>query len=205
MASAVRSGPRLALLALLVVSAAEGYIDRGFLLTAPKVLIANTVERFCLTFFNLRDKASVSVYLLPKKNSTVDDSVAQLSRTFYVSGPSDENVCFDFTVPKKAPSNAYLRATVRSGFFSSSQQSRLRVLPFTLVTLVQTDKSKYKAGDLVQFRVVTLKSDLTAMEEVVDQIFITTPGGTRLAQFDKVATRSGIIQKKFQLTEEPPL
>ncbi|XP_037082529.1 ovostatin-like [Pollicipes pollicipes] len=99
----------------------------------------------------------------------------------------------------------FLRATVRSGLFWSTQQFKLRLLPYTLVTLVQTDKSKYKAGDLVQFRVVTLKSDLTAMEEVVDQIFITTPGGTRLAQFDKVATRSGIIQKKFQLTEEPPL
>ncbi|XP_037082528.1 pregnancy zone protein-like [Pollicipes pollicipes] len=117
----------------------------------------------------------------------------------------DDNVCFDFTVPKKVPTYAFLRATVRSGLFWSTRQLKLRLLPYTLVTLVQTDKSKYKAGDLVQFRVVTLKNDLTVMEEVVDQIFITTPGGTRLAQFDKVATRSGIIQKKFQLTEEPPL
>ena len=44
---------------------------------------------------------------------------------------------------------------------------QVNVLGYTLVTLVQTDKSKYKAGQLVLFRVVTLKSDLTALEETV--------------------------------------
>ena len=44
-------------------------------------------------------------------------------------------------------------------------------MPYTLVTLVQTDKSKYKAGQEVLFRVVTLKSDLTAQEETVSTLF----------------------------------
>ena len=41
------------------------------------------------------------------------------------------------------------------------------MLPHILITLVQTDKAKYKAGQKVLFRVVTLKSDLTAEEGMV--------------------------------------
>ena len=41
------------------------------------------------------------------------------------------------------------------------------MLPNTLITLVQTDKAKYKTGQKVLFRVVTLKNDLTAEEGMV--------------------------------------
>ena len=52
-------------------------------------------------------------------------------------------------------------------FTQTSLCPQARVLAHTLITLVQTDKAKYKAGQKVLFRVVTLKSDLSAEEETV--------------------------------------
>nr|QTP96550.1 adult cement protein 5 [Chelonibia testudinaria] len=205
MTSAVRWA---SLLALLAVPATSVFVDQGFLLTTPKVLVAGTTEQFCISFFNIRNRrVFMQVGLLPKKNSTNSESVANTYKTYKVTGRFGMgSKCFDLDVPKKArPGTMYIRATVRAPGFYSTKTSEIRVLGYTLVTLVQTDKSKYKAGQSVRFRVVTLNSDLTAQEEVVKQIFITTPANTRLAQWDNVQTRSGIIQEKFLLTEEPPL
>ena len=40
---------------------------RGFLLTCPKMFIAGTTERCCITFFRMRNFARLHVNVLPKK------------------------------------------------------------------------------------------------------------------------------------------
>ncbi|XP_043229515.1 alpha-2-macroglobulin-like isoform X2 [Amphibalanus amphitrite] len=196
----------LALLALAPATSATSFADKGFLLTCPKSLIAGTKEKCCVSFYQLaRQTVRLNVHLLPKKNSTTADSVAKYYKETYIRGASDFR-CFSLSIPKKSRSGTlYLKVSVQGYYFQSTKTSPVNVVPYTLVTLVQTDKSKYKAGQEVLFRVVTLKSDLTAQEETVDQIYITTPAGTRLAQWNQKTTSSGIIALSFKLTQEPPL
>ncbi|XP_043212841.1 murinoglobulin-2-like [Amphibalanus amphitrite] len=109
--------------------------------------------------------------------------------------------CFDVSVPDTLRAS-YIYLKVDNDY---AAWSKVRVEPKVLVTLVQTDKAKYRPGQTVKLRVLSLRQDFTALDDTIKEIWITAPEGARLAQWLDVRMDVGLVQKEFQLTQEPPL
>ncbi|KAF0295788.1 Alpha-2-macroglobulin-like protein 1 [Amphibalanus amphitrite] len=109
--------------------------------------------------------------------------------------------CFDVSVPDTLRAS-YIYLKVDNDY---AAWSKVRVEPRVLVTLVQTDKARYRPGQTVKLRVLSLRQDFTALDDTIKEIWITAPEGARLAQWLDVRMDVGLVQKEFQLTQEPPL
>ncbi|KAK8746520.1 hypothetical protein OTU49_017065 [Cherax quadricarinatus] len=68
--------------------------------------------------------------------------------------------------------------------------------------LVQTDKSIYKQGDTVRFRVVALDTAVKMVEDSVD-VFILNPRGVLVRRWLSRQCREGPVTLEFALSEEP--
>ncbi|XP_043212353.1 alpha-2-macroglobulin-like [Amphibalanus amphitrite] len=117
------------------------------------------------------------------------------------AGSGATTSCFGVSVPETLKAS-YIYVKVQG---KTAVWSKVRVEPNVLVTLVQTDKAKYRPGQTVKLRVLSLRQDFTALDDTIKEIWITAPEGTRLAQWLDVRMDVGLVQKEFQLTQEPPL
>ncbi|XP_043202427.1 alpha-1-inhibitor 3-like [Amphibalanus amphitrite] len=117
------------------------------------------------------------------------------------AGSGATTSCFGVSVPETLKAS-YIYVKVQG---KAAVWSKVRVEPKVLVTLVQTDKAKYRPGQTVKLRVLSLRQDFTALDDTIKEIWITAPEGTRLAQWLDVRMDVGLVQKEFQLTQEPPL
>lgn len=71
---------------------------------------------------------------------------------------------------------------------------------------MQTDKSVYKPGDLVRFRVIFLDGSLkTPKLNIPIQVFISDAGQNRIKQFSNVTLTKGVFTNELQLSSDPVL
>ncbi|XP_037083777.1 ovostatin-like [Pollicipes pollicipes] len=195
-------------LLLLTCVAAAGALkapESGFLFTSPKLLQAGTSERFCVTLFNLPGPGrNVTLSLSSKAGTRPWSTTVELIPD---TVDADGDHCFDLDVPRSVPPfRGYLDLRIANAAgLRLSDGSKVSIKAFTLVTLVQTDKPKYRPGDKVLIRVISLRYDLTPLIENIPEVWVTTPDNIRIAQWRDIKTTGGLIQLEVQLTEEPPL
>ncbi|XP_037083755.1 alpha-2-macroglobulin-like, partial [Pollicipes pollicipes] len=195
-------------LLLLTCVAAAGALKApksGFLFTSPKQLKAGTSERVCVTLFNLPGPGrNVTLSLSRWAGSSPWTRLVELIPD---TVDADGDHCFDLDVPRSVTnSRGHLDLSIANAAgLRFSDESKVGIKPFTLLTLMQTDKPKYRPGDKVLIRVISLRYDLTPLIENIPEVWVTTPDNIRVAQWSDVETSGGLIQLEVQLTEEPPL
>ncbi|XP_071766721.2 CD109 antigen [Centroberyx gerrardi] len=86
--------------------------------------------------------------------------------------------------------------------FSNSTQ--LRFDPKGLSTFIQTDRPKYRPGQLVKIRAVSVHPDGKPYVSPGD-IIIKDPRGNMIRQWLSLDSVLGVISKEFQLSDNPPL
>lgn len=87
--------------------------------------------------------------------------------------------------------------------FESSQ--KLQVNKKRHSVFIQTDKSIYKPGDNVKFRVFLLDEETRPFNASKVQIYISDGGNNRLKQFDDARFVQGVHQNELQLSDSPVL
>ncbi|NWU94942.1 CD109 protein, partial [Upupa epops] len=85
-----------------------------------------------------------------------------------------------------------------------SNRTSLTYLSKSISVFIQTDKSMYKPGQAVKFRVVTVYPDLKAYKAPLN-VFIRDPQKTLIQQWLMEEGDLGIVSKEFQLSVNPPL
>ncbi|XP_037083763.1 LOW QUALITY PROTEIN: murinoglobulin-1-like, partial [Pollicipes pollicipes] len=194
-------------LLLICVTAAGGVKapKSGFLLTSPKVLQAGTSERVCITLFNAPGPRR-NICLTLSREAGVSPWSRLVERIPDTVG-ADGDHCFDLAVPRSASAGTgHLALNVANAAgLCLSDKATVTIKSFTLVTLIQTDKPRYRPGDKVLIRVISLRYDLTPIIENVPEVWVTSPDNIRIAQWRDIKTSGGLIQLEVQLTEEPPL
>ncbi|XP_037083953.1 ovostatin-like [Pollicipes pollicipes] len=193
---------------LLTCVAAAGAVkapESGFLFTAPKRLQTGTNERVCVKLFNLPGPGrNVSLTLSGEAESDISSlQVEPIPDTVDADGEH----CFYLVVLRSASiGTGQLALTIANAAgLLFSETSPVSIKAFTLVTLIQTDKPRYRPGDKVLIRVISLRYDLTPIIENVPEVWVTSPDDIRIAQWRDIKTSGGLIQLEVQLTEEPPL
>jgi len=99
------------------------------------------------------------------------------------------------------PGSYFIR--VKTNNFDQTKKLNLNTKKFSV--LIQTDKSIYKPGDKVQFRIILLNGDLKPYASKNVDVYITDATSNRIKQFDKVVFSKGVANLELQLSEQPVL
>uniref|UniRef100_A0A667Y5Q2 CD109 molecule n=1 Tax=Myripristis murdjan TaxID=586833 RepID=A0A667Y5Q2_9TELE len=85
-----------------------------------------------------------------------------------------------------------------------SNSTRLRFNPKGLSTFIQTDKLNYRPGQEVKIRAVSIHPDGKPQTSPAD-IIIKDPRGNMIRQWLNLDSVLGVVSKRLQLSENPPL
>ncbi|XP_046661617.1 pregnancy zone protein-like isoform X2 [Homalodisca vitripennis] len=172
---------------------------KGFLLTVPSSLLTGSQELVCVSLHNNTGRVYISLSLLATSDNHV---LASTSLTIASAG------CVELTVPDTEERLARLEARLQSPDpqLTSNAQVEVRLQRNPLLVLVSTDKPLYKAGQQVNFRVLSLNHKLKPHSKQIPRIWIETPSGVQVQQWREVKVNQlGLIQQQFTLDKEPLL
>ncbi|EEB14275.1 Ovostatin precursor, putative [Pediculus humanus corporis] len=173
----------------------------GFIFTAPKIFLSGHDENVCISFKNDVNVAEVKVAILQlKEDIEIALAVEKITEFDY------DGKCFKISMPRTKVKKGRLQLTVRlktEGDLNINYVQHISIETNPDITFIQTDKPLYNGGQLVQFRIFTLKSDLKPDNDPIDKIWIENPSGIHLTQWLNEFNSKGIINKTFQLSKEP--
>ncbi|CAK1550238.1 unnamed protein product [Leptosia nina] len=173
--------------------------DQNHLVLVPGVLTAGGTSRACISRFYPDGPARMLLTLNVEGDSTT--ATRQLN-------PGDGG-CLDLPVPLHPNTKAELTINIRYPEVGCTWE---RSIPLRIssgrVMVVHTERSKYRPGDLVRFRMLALKADLTPAHTTIEEVWLEGPRGawegSRLAEWSRVRTRQGVGQLQYQLDELSP-
>ncbi|XP_037563144.1 pregnancy zone protein isoform X23 [Dermacentor silvarum] len=185
---------------VLVLGAVSSHLaDGGYIFTAPKILRSETDALFRLTLTDVKEDGKVTVRLLKYNN----DSVVLAEQEYDIK--NGEGAFLPFRVPEHLDSQAKIEVNGTFGSYVFGDRKEIDFQKSKNTILVQSDKALYKPGQKVQFRVLPINNELKPVTDVKATIYVTSPSDVRIAQWNDVSFEKGIVQRDFQLTEEPEL
>ncbi|KAK7080211.1 alpha-2-macroglobulin-like, partial [Halocaridina rubra] len=118
--------------------------------------------------------------------------------------PGRTEFCDKVLVPSVTYRNAKLQIKGTLGGEKISYNKDITLATGVAKTFIQTDKFLYKPGQEVQFRMLTVNGPfLKISTEQYPLIWVETPSGSRIVQWNNVENLSGLIHRSFTLSEEP--
>ncbi|XP_050045323.2 pregnancy zone protein-like isoform X7 [Dermacentor andersoni] len=186
-------------LVLFLGAVASHLADGGYIFTAPKILRSETDALFRLTLTDVKEDGKVTVRLLKYNN----DSVVLAEQEYDIK--NGESAFLPFRVPEHLDSQAKIEVNGTFGSYVFGDRKEIDFQKSKNTVLVQSDKALYKPGQKVQFRVLPINNELKPVTDVKATIYVTSPSDVRIAQWNDVSFEKGIVQRDFQLTEEPEL
>ncbi|XP_008057624.1 alpha-2-macroglobulin [Carlito syrichta] len=168
-----------------------------YMVLVPSLIHTGTPEKGCVLLSYLNETVTVSASLesLMENRSLFTDLVAE----------KDLFHCVSFTVPRSPSNKEVMFLTVRVKGSTQEFMKRTTVLIKNEESLVfvQTDKSIYKPGQEVKFRVVSLDENFHPLNELIPLVYIQDPKGNRITQWQSLKLESGLKQLSFPLSSEP--
>ncbi|XP_041984832.1 murinoglobulin-2-like isoform X2 [Aricia agestis] len=173
-------------------------LDQNHIFFVPGVLAAGGSSRACLSRFHPDGQARMIITLV-----TEDGQRVSASRDL----ATGDGGCLDLSVPQKPNTKADVNVNVRyiDGNCVWTQRVPVRIAA-SKVLVVHTERARYRPGEVLKFRVLALKTDLTPVSTAVEEIWLEGPGSweVKAAQWNRVRTRTGLVQLQHELDELAP-
>ncbi|XP_070542069.1 alpha-2-macroglobulin-like isoform X2 [Ptychodera flava] len=202
---------------LLSLLAMQAFAKRGYLISAPKAMIAGTVEKVCITLIDVTDDVLITISLTRSGKVIASEE--------YVMDGHDE--CLDLKIPDSLPDSLHSLdkdyyteepdyypvslAVIGQSLsvedkFSFADRKGIYLQSRSATTFIQTDKPIYKPGQTVFFRILNLKgTEFKPYPSMLSIVWIENPTGVRLMQWSNVTTEDGLVELELELSEEPIL
>ncbi|CAD6233951.1 GSCOCT00007427001.2-RA-CDS [Cotesia congregata] len=189
-------------------------VDRGYIFTAPKKILAGETESGCLSLHNLEPPAHVLLELIsPAAASTstttvTDEEILASTSTLLETG---SETCLELSIPDRAQmtySMARLRLKIRFDKYPEyhvNTEKDVFIEYDSSIVFVETDKPIYKPGQDVNIRLLALTHDLKPWKRPIPKVWIENPAEVRVAQWTNLNTDRGIVQLQFPLSPDPNL
>ncbi|XP_015600837.1 alpha-2-macroglobulin-like protein 1 isoform X2 [Cephus cinctus] len=177
-------------------------VNRGYIFTAPKHLLAGEAETVCVSLHNVELPAHVLVELFTLENGSDEEILATTNEVLRTG----MEACMELIVPMTKHSIATLRVKMKFNKhpdYLVNAQKEVFIDHDSVVSFVETDKSVYKPGQTVNIRILMLKHDLKPHRKAIPKVWIENPSEIRVAQWTNVSTEHGMAQLTFGLSAEP--
>ncbi|XP_032065711.1 alpha-1-macroglobulin-like [Thamnophis elegans] len=172
-----------------------------YVAVVPGRIYLETPENFCIQINNLKETVSLTLSL----ESNIQDLILN---KMTIEG-KDVFQCVPFQIPRSSnilPSSEVI-LSLRAQGLTQHFWSRKKVWiekPKHLV-FIQTDKPIYRAGQKVQFRIVSMDKDFRPMKKKFPVVYVQDPKNNQVFQWRDVEIPLGIIQLSYSLSSDPLL
>ncbi|XP_066457781.1 alpha-2-macroglobulin-like [Eleutherodactylus coqui] len=167
-----------------------------YVVAVPANLKQGTEEQVCVTFLDLKGEADLRIDL---KN---EDQVLSVAK--HKINTHDHTNCYALQVPiiKEDRSIWHLHVSAHGEHVNVDDSKKVVILKKTDVCIIQHDKSTYKPGDTVRFRLMSVNSNFQAINKKYPLVEILDPNNDRIAQWLDVSTTQGFADFSFLLANE---
>ncbi|XP_071955990.1 pregnancy zone protein-like [Antedon mediterranea] len=172
------------------------------LITTSPLWVSNTRETVCVSYLEGPTKLAITV-----RNYYSWTTAFSLSKN--ESFPEGGSRCFDIQVPDieiRYSTSANMIVNFETEGRRFRKEIRITIYGEQLETYIQTDKPKYKPGQEVKFRMLSIKSpSMKVVKQTIPSVIVESPNGLRIMQWDNVKADEGLVDLQFQLSDEPML
>ncbi|KAK2881132.1 hypothetical protein Q8A67_018400 [Cirrhinus molitorella] len=111
--------------------------------------------------------------------------------------------CFNFKAPLvEAESVQTMKVELQGETFKMTEVRKVMFRPYHPLTFIQTDKPIYTPGQTVNFRVVTMDTNFSPLDQQYSTVVLEDNKGNRIGQWTNVSSTSWILQRSYELNPE---
>uniref|UniRef100_A0A674CHB4 Alpha-2-macroglobulin-like n=1 Tax=Salmo trutta TaxID=8032 RepID=A0A674CHB4_SALTR len=157
--------------------------------TIPAVIQAGSEAKLCASLLQSNETLVMTISLIANK---------QIKILLQESSDKEFHRCFQFQAPHVERVNVQnFKVKVQGATFLSTEERKVMIKPYSPMTFVQTDKPIYNPGQTVNFRVITLDTNFSPVNQLdVHQ--------NRIGQWVKMTSSGNILQLSHPLNSEAP-
>ncbi|NXN39686.1 A2ML1 protein, partial [Rhinoptilus africanus] len=190
----------LMLLILHLPAGASGALR--YVVTSPAVIYHPHTAMLWVHLSGLREPVQVTIQL-QRPDGT--HNITLLERRV-----QEPHLYLNVTFPAPAPTKGKeeivdLHISIQGDSLDVSEKKKVMLRALEPGIFVQTDKAVYKPGQQVKFRIVSLDKDFTPSNKKLPLVILKDPRQNRIAQWQEVSPRQGIMDLSLPLAAEPAL
>ncbi|XP_055894437.1 CD109 antigen-like isoform X2 [Biomphalaria glabrata] len=183
---------KLILLAVVVVTSSA---TNSYVVVAPSKVRANMDLSLSVNILNATGDVTVVASLLREQTTVVS-----ATKVFQEGSPGTLNM----KLPADLPSSTYTLNVKGSGGLTFDESENLNYNNKETSVFIQINKAIFKPGDIVNFRVFGVYSDLKSYTDPVD-ISIYDADSNKIKQWLQVTPTNGVIAQELTLSTQPVL
>uniref|UniRef100_A0A673Y062 Alpha-2-macroglobulin-like n=1 Tax=Salmo trutta TaxID=8032 RepID=A0A673Y062_SALTR len=164
-------------------------------LTIPAVIQAGSEAKLCASLLQPNETLVMTISLIADEQSKI---------LLQESSDQEFHRCFQFQAPHVESDKVQnFKVEVRGETFLSTEERKVMIKPYSPMTFVQTDKPIYNPGQTVQFRVITLDTNFSPVNQLVS--LENDIHQNRIGQWVNTSSSGNILQLSHPLNSEAPI
>nr|AYV97196.1 alpha-2 macroglobulin [Portunus trituberculatus] len=190
--------------ALLLLLASPLY--GNYILTTPRQTISEHEQQLCVFVTDPAAPVGVlNVSLSIWDSSKLPENRNQTIFQEIIDIPSGKyEKCHNLKIPASEGYSGNLHIKGNLSGLKLNDTLSLSIRRSSEKTFIQTDRYKYRPGEKVQFRILTITGNkMEVSTRDYPEIWVTTPSRNRIAQWKNVSNSEGLVHLDFQLADEP--
>uniref|UniRef100_A0A4W5JHJ8 Alpha-2-macroglobulin-like n=1 Tax=Hucho hucho TaxID=62062 RepID=A0A4W5JHJ8_9TELE len=166
-----------------------------YMVAIPAVIQAGSEAKLCASLLQPTETLVMTISLIADEQSKI---------ILQESSDQEFHRCFLFQAPHvKSVKVQYFKVEVRGETFLSTEERKVMIKPYSPMTFVQTDKPIYNPGQTVNFRVITLDTNFSPVNQLVsveNDVQL-----NRIGQWVNTSSTGNILQLSHPLNSEAPV
>uniref|UniRef100_A0A673XZA9 Alpha-2-macroglobulin-like n=1 Tax=Salmo trutta TaxID=8032 RepID=A0A673XZA9_SALTR len=166
-----------------------------YMVAIPAVIQAGSEAKLCASLLQPNETLVMTISLIADEQSKI---------LLQESSDQEFHRCFQFQAPHVESDKVQnFKVEVRGETFLSTEERKVMIKPYSPMTFVQTDKPIYNPGQTVQFRVITLDTNFSPVNQLVS--LENDIHQNRIGQWVNTSSSGNILQLSHPLNSEAPI
>ncbi|XP_041731873.1 alpha-2-macroglobulin isoform X2 [Coregonus clupeaformis] len=168
-----------------------------YMVATPAVIQAGSEAKLCASLLQPNETLVMTISLIANgQNKTL----------LQESSDQEFHRCFQFQAPHvESDEVQHFKVEVRGETFLSTVERKVMIKPYSPMTFVQTDKPIYNPGHTVQFRVITLDTSFSPVNQLYNIVELEDVHQNRIGQWVNTTSSGNILQLSHPLNSEAPV
>ncbi|XP_051718035.1 alpha-2-macroglobulin-like [Ctenopharyngodon idella] len=165
-----------------------------FMVTFPAVIESGSEAKLCASLLKPNESLVMNIHLVHGNQSTL---------LLQEKDEEEFHRCFNFKAPLvEAESVQKMKVELQGETFKMTEERKVMFKPYHPLTFIQTDKPIYIPGQTINFRVVTMDTNFTPLDQQYSRVVLEDSRGNRIGQWTNVSSTRWILQRSYELNPE---
>uniref|UniRef100_A0A8C8D407 Uncharacterized protein n=1 Tax=Oncorhynchus tshawytscha TaxID=74940 RepID=A0A8C8D407_ONCTS len=166
-----------------------------YMVAIPAVIQAGSEAKLCASLLQPNETLVMTISLIANEQNKI---------LLQESSDQEFHRCFQFQAPHvESDEVQHFKVKVQGETFLSTEEKKVMIKPYSPMTFVQTDKPIYNPGQTVNFRVITLDTNFSPVNQLVS--VENDVHRNRIGQWVKTTSSGNILQLSHPLNAEAPV